>query len=426
MNSSLTAEECRAGMKHIAPQIANYADLLVRAGINVQPDQEVVVTAPVEAYEFTRIVVQSAYKAGARHVTVVWSDDQVARTQYLNSPLEFFEHTPAWKRAQLDDLAGEGAAFLWLMGEDPDALAGVDAAKPAAAARARNAECRVYRNGMDFGRNAWCIGGVPVPAWARKVFPGAASDDEAVLKLWQAILSVARSDGDDPIAAWQTHNAAFQKNKRFLNEHSFDALHYTSSNGTDFVIGMNPGHVWKGGSHETVGGVQFFPNIPTEEVFTTPDRMRMDGRVVSALPLVHQGQTVRDFWFEFKDGAVVDFGAAEGADVLKHIINTDENATRLGECALISKSTPIRQSGLLFFNTLYDENASCHLALGTGFPDCLEGGLDMDELQLLEHGVNHSATHVDFMIGADDLCITGIAADGTTTEVFVNGQWAWE
>ena len=308
---------------------------------------------------------------------------------------------------------------------DPEALRGIDPAKPAAAMLARNHDCRSFRDGMDFGRNVWCIAGAPVKAWARKVFPGM-GETEALYRLWAAILSVARADGDDPKEAWETHNATFVKNKGFLNESAFDALRYRSSNGTDLVVGLNEGHLWEGGASRTTGGTTFFPNMPTEEVFTSPDRMRADGIVYSVLPLVHGGQVVRDFWIRFEGGKVTDFDAIQGKDVLRHIIETDENSCRLGEVALISKNTPIRQSGLLFYDTLYDENASCHLALGTGFPECLRGGLDMTPEELVAHGVNHSHAHVDFMVGADDLCVWGVSADGTQTEVFVDGQWVWE
>ena len=303
------------------------------------------------------------------------------------------------------------------------ALKGIDPAKPAAARRARNAQCKVFREGMDFGRNVWCIGGVPVPAWAKTVFPDI-SEQEAILRLWTAILSTARADGDDPHEAWETHNATFEKNKRMLNEARFDALRYSSSNGTELTVGLPKGHVWEGGAARTVDGTLFFPNMPTEEVFTSPDRMRADGIVYSALPLVHSGSIVRDFWFRFENGAVVDYGAAQGKEVLKQILATDENAVRLGEVALVSKNTPIRQSGLLFFSTLYDENASCHLALGTGFADCLEGGYDLGKDELIAAGVNQSATHVDFMVGSPDLTITGIKKDGTKVPVFVDGDWA--
>lgn len=425
MTTRMTPEECAACMRALQPKIDNYAELLVRDGAAVQPGQELVVQAPVEAREFARRVVAAAYAAGAGHVTVIWADDEITRMEYEALPVERFETVPSWKVEQLNSLAEAGAAFLFLEGSDPSALKGIDPAKPATASRARNSQCKSFREGMDFGRNAWCIGGVPVLAWARQMFEGL-PDDEAMYRLWLAILETSRADGDDPHEEWETHNAAFEKNMRMLNGRSFDRLHYTSSNGTDFVVGLPKGHLWEGGAARTTSGVSFFPNIPTEEVFTSPDRMRADGRVVSALPLVHNGSIVRDFWFEFRDGAVVDFGAEQGTEVLKGILDTDENARRLGEVALISKNTPIRQTGLLFYDTLYDENASCHLALGTGFPECLEGGVDMSPEQLIEHGVNHSHTHVDFMIGADDLAIRGITAEGEEVDVFVNGQWAWE
>ena len=425
MSISMTQEECRLAIEALAPQIERYAELIVRKGAAVKEGQEVVVQAPVERADFTRILVRHAYDAGAGHVTVIWYDDECVRLEYQNVELSYFQHTPAWKVAQLNGLAEAGAAFIFLEGSDPSALKGIDPAKPAAASKARNTECRSFREGMDFGRNVWTIAGVPVVSWACHVFPEV-SPDEATYRLWRAILETARSAGDDPQQEWETHNAAFEKNKRFLNEHAFDRLHYVSSNGTDLTVGLNPGHIWEGGAARTVDGTVFFPNIPTEEVFTTPDRMRVDGIVHSAMPLAHAGQVVRDFWLRFEGGAVVDYGAVQGKEVLQHILETDENAVRLGECALISKNTPIRESGILFYDTLYDENASCHLALGMGFPECLEGGLDMDKDQLIAHGVNQSATHVDFMIGSDDLSVTGIRADGTEVPIFTNGQWDWE
>ena len=323
------------------------------------------------------------------------------------------------------DLAEDGAAFLFLEGSDPSALKGIDPAKPAAASKARNTECRSFRDGMDFGRNAWCIAGVPVEAWAREVFPDA-SPSEAVYRLWRLILEVSRADGEDPESAWETHNASFEKTKRYLNSHRFDALRYESSNGTDLTVGLTDGHIWDGGAGRTQSGVTFFPNIPTEEVFTSPDRMRAEGIVYSSMPLVRSGQIVRDFWLRFEGGCVVDYGAEQGREVLRHILETDEGARRLGEVALVSKNTPIRQSDTLFYDTLYDENASCHLALGMGFPECIAGGVSLSKDALLARGVNQSSTHVDFMIGSEDMNIYGVAADGTETPVFVNGQWAWE
>ncbi len=421
----MTNEECRLSIEALSDQIDLYANLLVRKGVSLRKGQELVLQVPVERADFARRVVAAAYRAGAGHVTVLWTDDEVSRLTYENCELSFFEHTPSWQIEQLNSLAEDGAAFLFLTGSDPSALKGIDPAKPAAAARARNTECRSFRDGMDFGRNVWCIAGVPVSAWAREVFPDF-SPAEALYRLWVLILEVSRADGEDPESSWETHNASFEKTKRFLNSHRFDAIRYEASNGTNLMVGLPSGHVWDGGAGRTQDGVTFFPNIPTEEVFTSPDRTRADGIVYSALPLVRSGQIVRDFWLRFEGGRVVDFGAEQGYEVLRHIIETDEGSCRLGEVALVSKNTPIRRSETLFFDTLYDENASCHLALGMGFPECLMGGVSMDKDELLARGVNQSSTHVDFMIGTDDMNIYGIDADGTETPVFVNGQWAWE
>lgn len=425
MTCGLTAEEVELGMKALAPAIARYARLIVGAGVNVRPGQEVVISAPVETAAFARLLVRCAYEAGAGHVTVIWGDDAVTRLAYEHVDISYFNQTPEWQRLQLDSLAEEGACFIFVEGSDPEALAGIDPQKPAAAAKARNTQCRAFRRGLDFNINPWCIAGAPVASWARQVFPHM-RDDEAVYRLWGAILAASRADGDDPESAWELHDATFEKNLRLLNEGHFDALRYTADNGTDLTIGLPPRHVWAGGRSETPDGHPFFPNIPTEEVFTSPDCRRADGVVFSALPLIHHGNRIERFWLHFEGGRVVDYGAERGLDALRSIIETDEGSCRLGEVALISKNTPIRESDLLFFDTLYDENASCHLALGLGFPECLEGGYDMDTAELAAHGVNVSSTHVDFMIGTDDMGITGIQADGTEVPIFINGQWSWE
>ena len=423
--AELTVEDARAGMKKIQSQIERYADLIVRKGVNVQAGQEVVVQAPIETAAFTRALVARAYAAGAGHVTVIWGDDELTRLTYEHVDAAWFETVPEWQRVQLDSLAEAGACFIFVEGADPEALKGIDPAKPAAASKAKNTQCAVFRRGLDFNINPWCIAGAPVAAWARHVFPGV-DDEVAVYRLWCAILSVARADGEDPESAWELHDATFEKNLRFLNERHFDALHYTSENGTDLTVGLTDKHVWDGGSTATPAGVEFFPNIPTEEVFTSPDCERVDGIVYSALPLVRHGNKIDRFWLRFENGRVVDYDAEIGRDTLTSILDTDEGARRLGECALISKNTPIRESEILFYDTLYDENASCHLALGVGFPECYEGGYEMSSDELRQAGVNTSATHVDFMIGTDDMDITGICEDGTEVPVFVNGQWAWE
>ena len=425
IEAALTIEDARRGMKSLAPQIGRYADLIVRKGVNVAPGQEVVVQCPVERADFCRMLAARAYAAGACHVTVIWADDAVSRLEYENVETIWFEQVPTWKREQLDGLARAGACVIFIEGADPEALKGIDPAKPAAASKARNLQCRDFRRGLDFNENAWCIAGAPVAAWARHVFPGC-DDEVAVYQLWRAILAVARAAGEDPESDWELHDATFEKNLHLLNDRHFKALHYTAANGTDLTVGLTDRHIWAGGKGETVKGRPFFPNIPTEEVFTSPHCEQVDGIVHSALPLVHHGTKIDRFWLRFEAGRVVDFDAEVGRDALKSILDTDDGAKRLGEVALISKNTPIRESGTLFYSTLYDENASCHVALGIGFPECYEGGFEMSAEELRARGVNTSSTHVDFMIGTDDLDIMGICADGTEVPVFVNGQWSWE
>ena len=425
IRAALTAEEAREGILGLAPKLKNYARLIARKGVNVKHGQEVVVQSPVECADFARLVVAEAYAAGAGHVTMMWSDDEVTRLTYENVDKAYFEKTPEWKRLQLDSLAEAGACFIFIEGADPEALKGIDPAKPAAASKARNTQCKVFRHGLDYNINPWCIAGAPVASWARHVFPGV-EDDVAIYKLWNAILHTARADGEDPESDWELHDAAFEKNLRFLNDRHFDRLHYVAKNGTDLTVGMTAGHLWAGGKGETPDGHPFFPNIPTEEVFTSPDRNRVDGIVHSAMPLIHHGNKVDRFWLKFESGAVVDYDAEVGKATLTSILETDDGARHLGEVALISKNTPIRESGILFYDTLYDENASCHLALGVGFPECLQGGYDMSNDELQQNGLNVSSTHVDFMIGTDDIDITGITADGEEVVIFQNGQWSWE
>ena len=296
-----------------------------------------------------------------------------------------------------------------------------------ARAQASHKACKEFYDALDFGRCVWCIVGGASPAWARKVFPDL-PEDEAVERLWEAIFTTVRlksTNADEAVATWRAHRDSFAERCAWLNSQRFDALHYTNAHGTDLTVGLTRKHLFNGGGDTTVDGVQFFPNMPTEEIFSTPDRMRAEGTVVSAMPLAHNGSLIDNFSLTFKDGRVVDLHAETGEDVLRSIVETDENSCRLGEVALVPFDSPIRNSGVLFYSTLFDENASCHLALGQGFPDCYERGLQMSAEELLEGGVNKSATHVDFMIGTEDLNIDGIKADGQRVPVFRNGNWAF-
>ena len=407
---------------NLQEKLEQYAELIVKKGVALQPGQELCISAPVQAAGFTRTVARCAYECGAAYVSVNWRDDAVTRLGLDFAPLSRFQNVPAWQAERNNSLAREGAAVLTILSEDPEAMQGADMGKLMARAVAMHGACKEYYDAIDFGRTHWCIVGAASEAWAAKVFPNL-EPEFAVKRLWEEILYTARVD-DDPLAAWDAHRASFDARKAWLNAQHFDHLHYTAANGTDLVVGLLAKGHWEGGGQEAADGSYFFPNIPTEEVFTSPDRLRTSGVVHSALPLVYNGSTVRGFWIRFEGGRAVEWGAEEGAEVLAGIIGTDENSCYLGECALVPYDSPIRNTGILFYETLYDENASCHLALGTGFPETYEGGYGLSTEQLLAAGVNNSATHVDFMIGTRDLRIVGVRPDGARVPVFEDGTWA--
>ena len=401
----------------------SYAKLIVRVGANVQKGQEVRVFASLDQPEFIKMLAEECYKAGASRVTVDWNYPELTKLSARYMKLRDLSETREWEKARMQDMVDHLPVRIFIESEDPDGLRGINP-KYFKAFAARIKISKPYRDAID-NKHQWCIAAVPGEAWAKKVHPEL-SKRAAVEQLWKDILYTARADGEDPIADWEEHNRDLKARSKYLNDLHLRELRYHSANGTDFKVGLIPTAEFHAGRDKTMQGVVYDPNMPTEEVFTSPDRARAEGIVYSAMPLVHAGQIVRDFWLRFEAGRVVDFGAEQGAEVLRHIIETDDNSCRLGECALISKNTPIRQSETLFFDTLYDENASCHLALGMGFPECLEGGVNLGKEELLARGVNQSVAHVDFMIGTDDLNVWGVCEDGTEVPVFENGQWAWE
>ncbi len=405
-------------------RLVKYAELLIVKGCAFKEGQELFLRAPIQVADFARKVVACAYAHGARHVTVSWSDDAVSRMTFDNAPLEVFESTPAWVAQLNNSMAANGAAVLTILSDDPQAMKGVDQRKVMARVVANHSACKEFYDALDRGRCVWCIAGAASPAWAQQVFPDLDAQT-ATDKLWEAILDTSRVT-DDPAAAWDAHRASFEARKEWLNSQGFAKLHYTAANGTDLTVGLIDGSHWEGGGQMGADGVTyFFPNIPTEEIFTSPDRLATNGIVHSALPLIYNGSPVEDFWIRFEGGRAVECDARVGADVLRGIIDTDENSCYLGECALVPFDSPIRNTGVLFLETLYDENASCHLALGKGFPEVLDGGYDMSADELLAAGLNDSAAHVDFMVGTADLEITGIKPDGTQVAVFTQGNWAF-
>lgn len=405
-------------------KLQNYAELVVKSGLNLQKGQELLIYAPISAAPFVRLVTEKAYQAGAKLVTFDWADEALSKMKYTHCDMDVFENVPEWYALMDNSIAERGGAILSITSSDPNALKGIDPKKITAWRKAEYKACKPFYDGMDMGRNVWCIVGVPSAGWAKAVFPDC-GEDEAVEKLWEAIFHTVRVDQADPIAAWAEHKRSFAERTRILNEKQFDTLTYHNSTGTDITIGLPENHVWAGGGDLTVGGTYFFPNMPTEEIFCSPHRDRVNGTVHSSMPLNYSGSVIDDFSLTFRDGVIVDYSAAEGYDVLKSIIETDEGSTRLGEVALVPKKSPISEMGLLFLNTLYDENASCHFAIGIGFPECLQGGRDMTEEEFAARGINVSAAHVDFMLGTDDLSIVGRQKDGTEFVLFRDGNWAF-
>ncbi|MDR1421919.1 MAG: aminopeptidase [Coriobacteriales bacterium] len=406
-------------------QLERYAHLVVSSGVALQPGQDLYISISTDCLPFARILTAEAYRAGARRVTVRLADEAITRLTYDNCPVEVFEVFPEWLALMNNSIARDGAAILIVDSGDPKALTGVDPMKLVANTRAAHVACKEFYDAQDSGRLVWCIIGAASPAWARHVFSDLPAD-EALARLWQAIFATIRLNTPDPIEAWRQHQQSFTRRIAWLAEQGFDRLHYRNALGTDLTIGLNTAGIWKGGGDALIpSGRWYFPNMPTEEIFTSPDRLRTNGVVYASMPLVHNGSIIEGFSLTFADGRVTDCAAEKGLEVLRSIIATDEGAAHLGEVALVPWTSPIRESGLLFFSTLYDENASCHLALGTGFPDCLEGGTEMSEEEYTAAGVNKSATHVDFMVGTADLEILGIRADGTERAIFSKGEWAF-
>ena len=402
-------------------RLEKYAKLIVKCGINVQEGQDVIIQCGLDQPEFVTMVTEECYKAGARKVIVKWSYMPVSKVNAIYRSLETMSEFTDIEKAEWQYKVDKLPCLIWLDSDDPDGLAGTDSEKIAKSGMTRFPFVKPFRDAIE-NKYQWCIAAVPGKEWARKVFPGL-SDDEAVEKMWEAILSTSRVS-EDPIEEWRKHNENLARRCKFLNDYRFDSLEYKSANGTDFVVGLNEKAIFCGGGETTLGAnVYFNPNIPSEEVFTSPMRGRAEGKVVSTKPLSYQGKLIENFWVEFKDGKVVDVGAEKNEDVLRKMVAMDEGAAYLGEVALISYDSPINNTGILFYNTLFDENASCHLALGRGFNNCLENYENYTNEECEKLGINSSMIHVDFMIGSKDLCITGITKDGKRIPVFKDGNW---
>ncbi|MHC1735977.1 MAG: aminopeptidase [Erysipelotrichaceae bacterium] len=406
-------------------RLRKYARLAVSVGANVQPGQMLVIQGATDTREFIRLCVEEAYEVGAKSVMVRWSDDPISHTTYLKSDVETLEEVPAWIVAQFEYFMEKGAALLSVASPTPGLLADVDPVKLQRANIATRKALTNWQAHMMGNKTQWSIVAVPTVAWAKKVFP-ALNDEEAVDALWNAILTAVRvREDNDPVQEWRDHNARLSAHNAALNDHNFKSLHFKNSLGTDLVVELVKNHIWAGGDEKNTQGVHFNPNMPTEETFTMPLKFGVNGKVVATKPLNYQGRLIDGFWLEFKDGKVVSYDAAKEKEALSNLLSVDEGSSYLGEVALISHDSPISNANILFLNTLFDENASCHLALGRAYPMNLKGGLSMSQEELAAAGSNHSMEHQDFMFGSADMSIVGITHDGKEVVVFKDGNFAF-
>ena len=402
--------------------LREYAKLIVRCGVNVQKGQEVMVYADLDQPEFVQLVVEEAYKAKAKKVIVEWNYQPLGKIHTRYQSVKTMGTVAEWQKARRQYMVDTVPARIHLISEDPDGLKGMNMAKVAKARQMTYPILKPYADQLE-GKQQWCIAAVPGAAWAKKVFPGMRTS-QAIEKLWEAILSTSRVN-EDPVAAWEQHNADLRKRCEYLNNLGIESLHYTADNGTDLTVGMIPEAIFCGGAEVSRLGITFNPNIPTEECFISPMKGKAEGIVYSTKPLSYQGQLIDEFFMRFEGGKVVESGAKVGAELLETMLNMDEGARYLGECALVPQASPICQSGLLFYNTLFDENAACHLAVGMGFADTIRDHHSKTLQECRELGVNDSMIPEDFMIGCDTMNIDAHCADGKIVPIFRNGNWAF-
>ena len=400
-----------------------YARLIIEVGLHLNKGDELVISSPVDCAPFARLCTDAAYDAGCRDVTLRWVDDYITRQKYLRAEDGVFSVTPEWMAHMYNDNARRKGAWLSLDATDPSNLEGVDGSRLVAVQRANGQALKEFYDLMDAGGFAWCIAALPIPSWSKKVFAG---DPDPDSRLWDAIFSAVRiyGDGSDPVGLWREHLDRLQHRRDILNKSRIKSLHYENSLGTDLTIELPADHVWEGGADRLKNGTAFVPNLPTEEIFTAPLRTGVNGRAVASRPLVLTGNVVENFEFIFRDGKITELRADKGEQYLRAAVTVDEGASYLGEVSLVPYDSPISNTGILFYNTLFDENAACHLAFGRSYPNIV-GGLDMTREQLAAHGLNDSITHKDFMIGTADLSITATTLDGGKLPIFENGNFVF-
>ena len=402
--------------------LRSYARLIARSGVNIQPGQEVFILAELDQPEFVQMLVDECYKCKAKKVVVDWNYQPLEKLHYRYRTLTTLGKLDNYEEARWQHYVDTIPCRIYLLSEDPDGLKGINQEKMAKAQQKRYPIIKPYRDAIE-NKYQWCIAAVPGKAWAKKLFPELRAS-AAVEKLWENILACSRVD-EDPIAAWEAHNRDLHDRCAYLNSLHIEKLHYTSANGTDFTVGMIPEGRFCGGSEKSLQGIVFNPNIPSEECFISPKRGEAEGIVYATKPLSYQGQLIDKFWIKFHEGKAVEWNAEVNNELLTKLITMDEGSAYLGECALVPYDSPIRQSGILFYNTLFDENAACHLALGMGFADTIENFHEKTLAECRALGVNDSMIHEDFMIGSQDMNIDAMCADGKTVPIFRDGNWAF-
>ncbi|MDF2924479.1 MAG: peptidase [Paenibacillaceae bacterium] len=399
-----------------------YAELLIKVGVNIQPGQVLMIESPLETMELTRKIVRKAYEAGAKYVQVQWDDEQITRTRFESAPDDSFDYYPEWTAPMMEQLAEGGGALLNIKVPDPELYNGIDGSKVTRANKAASLARQTFQRYVRNSTFSWCLVKAPTRAWAAKVFADL-PEEERVDAMWETIFRMNRVDRPDPVAAWREHLDVLLAKRNVLNGKNYKSLHFRSP-GTDLTVELPEGHLWLGGGKENGRGVYFVANMPTEEVYTMPKRTGVNGTVASTMPLNLNGRLVDRFSLTFKDGKVVGYHAEVGEEHLAALLDTDENARYLGEVALVPYDSPISNLQRIFYNTGIDENASCHLALGSAYPTNLENGTALSREELLARGANVSLVHTDFMLGSAELDIDGLLPDGTVEPVFRRGNWA--
>ncbi|RYI27612.1 aminopeptidase [Bacillus infantis] len=403
-------------------QLKKYAELAVRAGVNLQKNQLLVIHSDIQNAVFARLIQSAAYEAGASNVFIDWTDEQSSKEFYLHAADRDIDHFPDWQAARFKEWEDAGAAYIHIISENLDVFKEVSPERISRFQKASRTKLKDYHAKIRSHEIRWCLLAVPYVSWAAKVFPNL-SREEALYSLWELILKGSRADGKDPIKDWESHNRAFESRKKILNDSQFEALHFTNSRGTDLLVGLPENHRYIGGGVTDKNGIPFFPNIPTEEIFTAPHKNKVNGKLAGTKPLIYGGSVIDEFYLIFKDGMITDYYAAKGQEVLQNLIETDEGSHYLGEIALVSNKSPLAQTDTLFYNTLFDENTACHIGIGNASPSNIQNGIGQSEEELKAAGLNASLLLVNVTFGTEDMKVVGIKEDGTEVLLMKDGDF---